>query len=200
VREWIPYGQGKASLAAGLPLHTMRNGIECSCICRSPSKCSMVEAARVIDGVRVVVSSSNPDLISPDQYVLIMDTFKPAANNRIYTSQEEIPPAFSLPPAEEIPINSNGIQELTLVVSAEGYTPVHFAVKKGVPVRLIFKQLGQVVSGNELVFTWGEGKNALLTLASPTDIKDLEFVPEQTGQFQFNCPHLMYRGMMTVRD
>ena len=36
-----------------------------------------------------------------------------------------------------------------LVVSPGGYNPVHFAVKKDLPVRLIFTQLGDVGCGNE---------------------------------------------------
>jgi hypothetical protein len=137
VREWLSAGQGKAGQASALP-SSMAGGVECTCICRSRTECSMVEAAKVIDGVRVVVSISKPDLITRSQYLLILDAMEPAASRRIYTSQEEIPSTFSLPLAEEVPINSAGIQEVTLVVSANGYSPLHFAVKKGVPVRLIF--------------------------------------------------------------
>ncbi len=41
------------------------------------------------------------------------------------------------------------------MISQEGYTPVHFAVKKDIPVRLIFKQFGEVGCGNELWIEWG---------------------------------------------
>ena len=61
----------------------------------------------------------------------------------------------NLPPAEEVPVNAEGVQEVMLVVSRSGYTPIHFAVKAGIPVRLIFRQLGYVPGGNELNVRWG---------------------------------------------
>ncbi len=59
-----------------------------------------------------------------------------------------------LPPVEEIPVNAEGVQEIVLVVSRSGYTPGHFAVKAGVPVRLTFRQLGYVPGGNILLIYW----------------------------------------------
>jgi plastocyanin domain-containing protein len=85
-------------------------------------------------------------------------------------------------------------------VLPEGYNPAHFSVKKGLPVRLIFRQLGQVGCGDELIFTWAKGKSTDLKLASATDKQVLEFTPQETGDFQFNCPHHLYIGAMTVVD
>jgi plastocyanin domain-containing protein len=113
---------------------------------------------------------------------------------------EEIPVSYSVPPAVDIPVNADGVQELTLVVTPEGYSPVHFAVKKGVPVRLIFRQLGEVGCGDELVVQWGAGKSATLKLDSPGDKQVLEFTPGQVGEFRIHCPHEIYRGVMTVKD
>jgi plastocyanin domain-containing protein len=86
------------------------------------------------------------------------------------------------------------------VVTPQGYSPVHFSIKKDVPVRLIFRQLGEVGCGNELMIEWGRGKDATLILTSPSDKQVLEFTPGQAGEFRFNCPHLIYRGVMTVVD
>ncbi|NLS76162.1 MAG: hypothetical protein GXY76_02770 [Chloroflexi bacterium] len=106
----------------------------------------------------------------------------------------------NLPPAEEIPVNADGVQEVMLVVSRSGYTPLHFAVKAGVPVRLTFRQLGYVPGGNELFVRWGERKETYLILSSPQDKKTLEFTPEEPGEFRFSCPHDWYEGVMTVRE
>jgi plastocyanin domain-containing protein len=100
----------------------------------------------------------------------------------------------------EVETNAEGVQEVVLVVTPGGYTPLRFAVKKGVPVRLIFRSLGQVGCGNELNFPTGGGGMAALTLSSPSDQQVLEFTPQETGAFEFFCGHLMYRGVMTVHD
>ena len=54
-----------------------------------------------------------------------------------------------------MPVNADGVQEVQLVVSRSGYTPTHFAVKAGVPVRVVFRQLGYVPGGNILLLRWG---------------------------------------------
>ncbi len=150
------------------------------------------------EAVRVKVEFSSPNLLPYDELQFVLDTLGPAANRQIYSSIEDVPLSFSVPPPVEISIGSDGVQELTLVVTPEGYSPVHFSVKKDVPVRLIFRQLGEVGCGNELMIEWGRGKDATLTLDSPNDKKVLEFTPGQAGEFRFNCPHLIYRGVMTV--
>jgi hypothetical protein len=105
----------------------------------------------------------------------------------------------NLPPAEEVPVNANGVQELMLVVSRSGYTPIHFAVKAGIPVRLTFRQLGYVPGGNELFVRWGQGHETYLILSSPADKKVLDFTPQEPGEYRFSCPHDWYQGVMTVR-
>jgi plastocyanin domain-containing protein len=130
----------------------------------------------------------------------ILNTLGPATNQQVYSSLDDVPVTYALPPAVDVPINAAGIQEVTLVVTPQGYSPAHFAVKSGVPVRLIFKQLGEVGCGNELLFQWGAGQSAELKLASPSDSQVLEFTPTETGDFRFNCPHLIYVGGMTVQD
>ncbi len=104
-----------------------------------------------------------------------------------------------LPPAEEVPINADGVQEVQLVVSRSGYTPTHFAVKAGIPVRVVFRQLGYVPGGNILLVRWGQQQEKYLTLSSLTDTQVLEFTPEEPGDFKFNCPHDWYDGVMTVQ-
>ena len=86
------------------------------------------------------------------------------------------------------------------MVTPNGYSPEHFSVQKGIPVKLTFRQIGQVGCGNEMIFQWDDGKSATLTLASSSDIQTLEFTPGEAGDFRFNCPHLIYRGVMTVQE
>jgi hypothetical protein len=106
----------------------------------------------------------------------------------------------ALPPTEVVPINADGIQEVVLVISRSGYTPAHFAVKVGVPVRVIFRQLGYVPGGNILLVRWGSQQEQYLTLDSLTDTEILEFTPQEAGDFRFNCPHYWYEGTMTVQE
>jgi hypothetical protein len=116
-------------------------------------------------------------------------------------SLEEIEQQMAdLPPPEEIPVNAEGVQEVMLVVSRSGYTPVHFAVKAGVPVRLTFRQLGYVPGGNELNVRWGPKEGTYVMLSSITDKKVLEFTPEIAGDYRYSCPHDWYWGVMTVRE
>jgi hypothetical protein len=189
--EWIPNldSNGAAS-----------NVRRCLCICRTGQQCNMAGMELDVGSVRIKVEFSTPNLLAYDQFQLVLDTLGPAANRQVYSSMEDVPLSFSVPPPVKVPIGPDGVQELTLVVTPEGYAPVHFAVKKGVPVRLIFRQLGQVGCGNELIFQWGARESATLILASASDKQVLEFTPGQAGEFQFNCPHLIYRGVMTVTD
>jgi hypothetical protein len=192
LREWIPSGA-----ALGAPGEGTRR---CVCLCVSRQQCETLGVELDIGRVRVSVRLSIPDLISAGQLQFVLDTLGPAANRQIYTKMAEVPASVSAPPPVEVATNAEGVQELTLVVTPEGYMPAHFAVQKGVPVRLIFRQLGQVGCGNELIFSWGEDQSATLILASPDDKQVLEFIPPRAGEFPFYCPHQIYRGWMTVKD
>ncbi len=119
---------------------------------------------------------------------------------QVARSLEEIEAQMaSLPPAEVVPVNAEGVQEVMLVVSRSGYTPVHFAVKPGIPVRLTFRQLGYVPGGNELNVRWGPREGTYVMLSSLTDKKVLEFTPQEPGEYKYSCPHDWYWGVMTVQ-
>jgi hypothetical protein len=119
----------------------------------------------------------------------------------IVASMEDIAAMLAnLPPPEQIPVSAAGIQEIMLIVSRSGYTPLHFAVKAGVPARLTFRQLGYVPGGNELLFVWGARDQKFVILTSPTDTKVVEFTPREVGEFRFSCPHDWYEGVMTVQE
>jgi len=190
--EWIPSNQGAAKV--------LSNTMNCLCVCVSEQQCRMLGMELNKDSVRVRIEFSTPNLLFYEEIQFMLDTLGPATNSQVFSSIEDVPLSFSVPPPVEIPIGSDGIQELTLVVSPTGYTPVHFSVKKDVPVRLIFRQLGYVGCGNELIFQWGARESATVILASETDKQVLEFTPGEAGEFRFNCPHLIYRGVMTVTE
>jgi hypothetical protein len=153
-----------------------------------------------VGSVRVKVEYSILNLLPYHELQFVLDTLGPAANRQIYSSIRDVPLSLSFPPADEVPVGADGVQELTLVVTPQGYSPAHFAVKKDVPVRLVFRQLGEVGCGNELIFSWSAREHATLTLTSVSDERVLEFTPARSGEFGFNCPHVIYRGLMTVTD
>jgi hypothetical protein len=187
--EWLPSEQGTDSLKP-----------YCRCVCMSRGNCDFQELGFQVGALRIIAKVSAPNLVSSQEARAILDTLGPAINRQIYTSLKQVPVTFSVPPAVDVPINANGIQEMTLVVTPDGYSPAHFAVQKGVPVKLTFRQIGQVGCGDQMIFPWGDGKGTTLTLLSSDDVQTLEFTPEESGDFQYNCPHLIYRGVMTVRD
>jgi len=190
IYEWLPEDRG----------NEQRKAAYCMCMCKSQQECDSVEMGISVDSLRVMARVSAPGLMTYEEARAILDTLGPAVNRQTYSSLSDVPVSYSAPPAVEIPINAEGIQEVTLVVTPDGYDPEHFAVQKDVPVILTFRQIGQVGCGNEVIFQWGEGKSATLTLASPGDSQTLQFTPRETGEFRFNCPHLIYRGVMTVQN
>jgi hypothetical protein len=203
LREWLPKlpSVPSANLASAA-VSTMQGMtiVHCNCHCTAQNQCDMSDVELSIGSLHVNVKLSEPGSLTAQELQFIFNTLGPAANTQVYSSMKDVPVTLSLPPAVAAPLNASGVQEVTLVVLLEGYNPAHFSVKKGVPVRLIFRQLGQVGCGDELVFTWGKGKSTDMKLASAADKQVLEFTPEETGDFQFNCPHLIYRGAMTVTD
>jgi hypothetical protein len=200
LREWRPRVPGpdqSTDLSSTSPQPRI---VKCRCQCQSRTQCDMREMQVSIDGLHINVQLSVTNLVSMQELQFILNTLGPATNQQVYSSLEDVPVTYSLPPAVEVPINADGIQEVTLVVNPQGYSPAHFAVQRDVPVRLIFKQLGEVGCGNELLFQWSTGQSAELKLASTSDAQILEFTPAETGDFRFNCPHLIYVGGMTVQE
>jgi hypothetical protein len=187
--EWLPDDQATSSSKP-----------YCKCVCVSRTSCNFEEVGMSIGSLRVSAKVSKPNIVTVEEARTILDTLGPAMNRQIYTSLKQVPVTFSVPPAIDIPLNADGLQEVTLVVTPNGYSPEHFSVQKGIPVKLTFRQIGQVGCGDQLIVQWDNGKSATLSLASSTDIQTLNFTPQEAGDFQFNCPHLIYRGVMTVKD
>jgi hypothetical protein len=197
VEEWVPINPEKEILASSRPIQTKwgRGWL------LSQGK-SLTALWVDVGPLRTSIYTSATDLLSREGVLAMADSLGPASNRQVFSfvlhppQIKEVPP----PPPFEVPLNDKGIQELALVVTPGGYSPLRFAVKKDVPVRLNFKQLGQVGCGSELFFPAAAENPSALFLKSAFDKKTLDFTPRVPGQFQFFCSHQMYRGMVTVRE
>src|SRR5512135_1561097 len=197
VREWVPGNPDKEILANSRPIETKWG--KGWLLAQSET---LVALWVDVGPTRVSIYTPNVDVLPREKILAIAETLGPPSNQQVFTfvvdqpTIKDVPP----PPPVEIPTNAQGVQELTLVVTPGGYTPLRFAVKKGIPVKLTFRQLGQVGCGNELIFPADPQNPSALTLQSESDKQVLEFTPQYAGQFEFHCSHYMYRGLMTVRE
>jgi hypothetical protein len=195
IREWMPVFPEKEILANSRLIETkwgkgflLRQGTSLRAI--------WVD----IGATRFSLYTSNLEVVPEEELLAIAETLGPPSNNQVFyfDAQPEVkdmPP----PPPFEVQTNAEGIQEFTLVITPGGYDPIRFAIKKGIPVRMHFRMLGQVGCGNELNFPSDPRNPSSLTLESEKDEEILDFTPQQAGDFQFFCAHQMYRGIMTVR-
>jgi hypothetical protein len=197
VQEWVPGNPDLEILAHSNPIQTKwgRGWL-------LKQKNSLLAIWVDVGPLRLSIYTPNPDALPQEQLLAIADTMGPASNQQVFNFIAEPPVVQGIapPPPFEVPINDQGVQEFTLVVTPGGYSPLRFAVRKGVPVRMTFRQLGQVGCGNELIFPADPVSLSALKLASPEDEEVLEFTPPQAGSFEFYCGHNMYRGIMTVRE
>ncbi len=197
MREWVPVNPDMEVLASSHPIQTkwgrgwlLKQGEGLGAIWID------------IGPLRISIYTPDLTLLAKEQLLAIAETMGPASNRQVFSFIAEPPKISEVPPPPpyEVPINADGVQEITLIVTPGGYSPLRFAVKKDVPVRLIFRQLGQVGCGNELIFPADPASPTSLYLQSDSDKKVLEFTPRQVGSFEFHCSHQMYRGILTVRE
>jgi hypothetical protein len=197
IREWIPADPGKE-----LQVPARLLGVKWGTGWMMPQGRGMV-------AIWLDVSSLWSSIYMPYRYLIVRDVPLSTEDPTVSLGKRQVldfaPGAPGIeaqdaPPAVEIPISPEGIQEVVLVVSRDGYTPVRFAVQKGVPVRLTFRQLGRVGCGDELLFPIGPDEYATLKLDSPEDKKTLEFTPEVAGEYPFYCPFTKYGGLLIVRN
>ena len=197
IREWVPVSPDLEIMATSRPIQT-----------KWGQGWLLNQAGDLlvlwidIGPLRTAIMSTNMDLLPAEQLLALAETMGPASNRQVFSFVVDPPEIRQVapPPPIEIPTSAEGIQEVDLIVTPGGYSPLRFAVKKGVPVRLTFRSLGEVGCGNELNFPNGTGGMSSLTLNSPTDKQLLEFTPQQLGSFEFFCGHLMYRGVITVHE
>jgi hypothetical protein len=196
-REWVPLHPEKEILAASRPIQTKwgRGWL----LVQSDS---LIALWVDVGPLRISLYTSSVYAITKEQILQMAETLGPASNQVVFSFVVDQPVVREMAPPEpvEIQINGQGVQEVNLIVTPGGYSPLRFAVRKGVRVRLTFRQLGQVGCGNELIFPANPDSPSSLRLTSEHDKQVLEFMPQQAGQFEFYCSHRMYRGVMTVRD
>ncbi len=196
-REWVPVNPAMEVLANSRPIETkwgkgwllaQREGLIALWVDVGP--------------LRVSVYTPNSDVLTPEQLLEMANTLGPASNQQVFSFVLEQPQiqAVAPPPPVEIATNAQGVQEVDLIVTPGGYSPLRFAVRKDVPVRLTFRMLGQVGCGDTLIFPADPKNPTSLQLASEQDKQVFEFTPRQAGAFEFYCSHQMYRGIMTVHD
>jgi hypothetical protein len=195
-REWVPVNPDKEILSGARPIETqwgagwmLKQGQDLLAI--------WVD----VGPMRVSAYTPNQRLINKEMLLEMANTLGPASNQQVFSFSLDLPAVRQVEPAPpyEVPI-TDGVQEFTLVVTPGGYDPLRFSVKQGVPVRMTFRALGQVGCGKELLLPTNSREVMSVYLKSDTEVRTVEFTPDESGVFAFNCSHQMYRGEMTVRQ
>jgi plastocyanin domain-containing protein len=91
--------------------------------------------------------------------------------------------------------SGSGRQEALILVKG-GYTPDVVLVKKDQPVRLNFLR-EETASCSEMVLLPDFQKSARLPTGETVPI---EFIPRESGEFEFTCQMGMFRGKLIVED
>jgi plastocyanin domain-containing protein len=87
-----------------------------------------------------------------------------------------------------------GVQEVQITVKG-GYDPDTIVIKRGIPVRLLFKRQESSLC-SEMVVLDSIGKSAKLPEGETVAI---EFTPQGTGEIPFQCQMGMLRGRLVVQ-
>jgi hypothetical protein len=197
IRQWVPVNPEKEILAASRPVETkwgqgwlLKQGE------------GLIAIWIDIGPLRASIYTSDQALIDREHLLAIAETMGPASNRQVFDFVVDPPEvrAVEPPPPVVAPINDEGVQEVDLIVTPGGYSPLRFSVQRGVPVKLTFRQLGRVGCGNELNLPYGTNLAAGLKLKDASETQVFEFTPQEPGEFTFFCAHLMYKGIMTVRE
>ena len=96
-------------------------------------------------------------------------------------------------PGVKAGLSSSGYQEAMVLVKG-GYTPDVIVVQRGKPVRLNFVR-AESASCSEMVLFPDFNKSARLPEGETVPV---EFMPDRTGEFEFQCQMGMLRGKLIV--
>lgn len=89
---------------------------------------------------------------------------------------------------------NNGVQQVTLEVLNQGYSPNYFKVKQGIPVQLTLQSNDVYSCALSFVFK----EFGISTFLKSTDSETFTFTPTKTGRYIFTCSMGMYSGTMEV--
>jgi len=90
--------------------------------------------------------------------------------------------------------DNQGVQEVRINVSSNGYSPQHVTLKKDIPARLILNTSG--TGGCARAFTIPSLR--LQKILPVTGTETLEFTPTKAGPLVFTCSMGMYSGVFNV--
>ena len=99
------------------------------------------------------------------------------------------------PEEKEEAKSQEGTQEVKILVE-RGYTPETVAVKKDIPLKIIFERK-EADSCSERILIPDFKINQFL---APNAITEISFVPDKIGEFEFRCGMGMLHGKLIVRD
>jgi sulfite exporter TauE/SafE len=89
---------------------------------------------------------------------------------------------------------TNGVQEVTINISNNGYSPNYIKVKKNIPVKLTLISKDTYTCALSFVFK----EFGIKTFLEATDTQTFQFTPTKSGKFNFTCSMGMYTGTMEV--
>jgi hypothetical protein len=196
IRQWVPVNPEKEVLAGSRPIQT-KWGNGWLLTQTGPLRAIWVD----VGPLRASIYTTAQQVLPQEKLLAVAEAMGPASNRQVFSFIVDPPEvrAVEPPPPVEATINADGIQEVDLVITPGGYSPLRFSVKQGIPVKLTFRQLGRVGCGNEVNLPYSPQNSLALRLEDPSDKATGEFTPTVAGEYQFYCPHFMYRGIMTVR-
>ncbi len=100
---------------------------------------------------------------------------------------------FSESKSTVLSTSDEGVQEALITVKG-GYSPDIIVVKAGKPVRLNFHREETALCSEQVIFS-DFNKQATLT---PFQSVAVEFTPEKTGEYEFQCGMGMLKGKLVV--
>jgi hypothetical protein len=195
LHQWVPVRPEMETLSGSRPVET-KWGKGYLLTQKDTLICVWVD----VGPLRVSVSTHNVELITREQLVLMANTLGLASNLQAYSFITEIPLVQDVapPPPFEVKINNQGVQELNLTITPGGYSPMRFAVKKDIPVKINFRALGEVGCGDTLIFPVEGGNSLSAQITKEKPLQVLEFTPHTVGVVNFNCTTQCFQGVMTV--